>query len=314
MAYAHTGFRERLLKKFRQGSSGVLMAYLHVHKAMGSSFCQLARANIPSNRMPYDIVACRASWSQAALTDSSVARKLICPYSELNRIRVHDLPRRYHGLSFISAEGAMPTTIPERAPVIFVTTLRHPLRRLISSYLWWREQPWARKPDVVCHGYLHDTPLRNLPAVAWLGHVPDNFMARSLCGLQYLARDGAQYQISEMGLSRCAIKRLATFAAVTIVEYPKESARLLAARFGWANFGDIFREKGKRTNEWSTAQLPHRFKNATLHQIAWLEAHGNATLAADYRLYARAVTQLLKFSFVRPGRTLASDVWMTRSM
>ena len=42
---------------------------------------------------------------------------------------VRALPERFASLSFMSAEGPMPAVVPLDAPIVWMTTLRDPLRR-----------------------------------------------------------------------------------------------------------------------------------------------------------------------------------------
>jgi hypothetical protein len=300
-------WRLQLVRAVRHKRRGVLMAYLHLHKCMGSSFCRAARANMNSSRMPADNVACVAGWSPAAHSDALAARSSICLFGGLTAAQVHELPHRFGDLDFISAEGALPMALPLAAPVVWVTTLREPLSRLISSYFWWQEQPWARLPDIACHGYKRGTPPSTLTAARWLQQVPDNFMARSLCGRQYLERDGDRYQSSAGALVRCALQRLNALDVVTILEYPAESAKLLESRFGWRRLESI---SGLPT-QWHNTRSQRQLSKLSIGGVAagptqsanesvtsrvtelWLRRSANKTLLVDHKLYASAVRRLL---------------------
>ena len=73
-----------LFSRFRSGHRGVLLAYLHVHKAMGSSICKAARANMAISRMPTDATACLWRWSPAVVRgEANETCDMLCPYMHM---------------------------------------------------------------------------------------------------------------------------------------------------------------------------------------------------------------------------------------
>lgn len=185
----------------------------------------------------------------------------------------------------------MPAMVPLDAPVIWMTTLREPIDRLVSSFHWWREQVWARPSLHVCHGYAKSMA-NNMSAAHWLAHVaPDNFVARSLCGgaRAWLRRSSSGRQDGHTALLTCALRRLNVFAVVMIVEFPEASARMLAARLAWRNFSPILGSASANVR----AASPSTWAHDGPEQAAWLRAHANTTLLADQQLYTEAVRRLL---------------------
>ena len=217
---------------------------------------------------------------------------MLCPFMHLNGDGVRSLAQKFDSLSFVSAEGAMPAVVPLDAPVIWISTLRQPMDRLISAYHWWREQAWARPSLLVCHGYAATTRNADTRALRWLELVPDNFMARSFCGgprAWSQSIGGKRHGLSAPNsLFDCALRRLRLFAVVTVAELPEVSARVLAARLGWRHFKFI--TGSERANVRNTNVS---LDGPSMAEGRWLRAHANSTLIADQRLYEEAVLRLI---------------------
>ena len=78
------GWQQIRFSRFRSGHRGVLLAYLHVHKAMGSSICKAARANMAISRMPTDATACLWRWSPAVVRgEANETCDMLCPYMHM---------------------------------------------------------------------------------------------------------------------------------------------------------------------------------------------------------------------------------------
>lgn len=58
------------------------------------------------------------------------------------------LPRHFAPLRFVASEGPLPDAVALDAPVAWVTMLRRPLDRVISSYRWWQlmTERWPQSP------------------------------------------------------------------------------------------------------------------------------------------------------------------------
>lgn len=59
-------------------------------------------------------------------------------------------PRHFAPLRFVASEGPLPDTVALDAPLAWVTMLRRPLDRVLSSYRWWQlmTRRWPQSPGV----------------------------------------------------------------------------------------------------------------------------------------------------------------------
>jgi hypothetical protein len=76
----------------------------------------------------------------ATVTRSLKSRWLggACWLAFLTTAQLRALPHHFRPLTFVASEGPLPDAVPMDAPLAWVTMLRHPLDRLLSSYRWWQ--------------------------------------------------------------------------------------------------------------------------------------------------------------------------------
>lgn len=214
-----------------------------------------------------------------------------CWLGFLTPAQLRALPHHFRPLTFVASEGPLPDAVPLDAPMAWVTMLRSPLDRVLSSYRWWRlmvermpQAPggaggaWAASilPHCVV-GMLGGVPQApsptshlsrkprwcaaecraySAPASAsleqWLEAYPANWMTRELVGRTALYQ---RRKLTEADLL-LAKRRLHYFAAVLLLEAPRSSMALMQRLFGWREVGWEAARAGSRHDSNATAELP----------------------------------------------------------
>jgi hypothetical protein len=252
------------LQAIRTNSSNAMLLFKHVHKAGGTTLCQVATKNmiVEDVSLPF-----RSDWTtncvpfesflgphpavgggSTSITKSTTpelphhsSRHLLgtwlggaCFLGFLTPHQFSVLPRHYRPLTFVASEGALPNVMPLDVPIAMVTMFRNPLDRVLSAYRWWQFMATAmpHSPSE-CHAYWV-TPT-NATFQQWLNVYPDNWMTRELAGNEALYRKDAQGRPGPLTPADVlkAKQRLHYFAAVLIMERPEESQLLLENVFGW---------------------------------------------------------------------------------
>lgn len=240
--------RAQALKKARNGDGKIL--FKHMHKAGGSTLCNIARQNVRAEKAP--IPGGNDGWDtncvpQIAYVKNGVSLPTVeaekegawyggvCYASHLSVAAQRTLDVTHKDLDFIASEGPMPDTLALDLPVAWVTMLRDPLDRTLSSYRWWqfladrfRDKPKVR--TALCDAYQSPDPDASLHD--WLEVYPDNWMVRVLCGRSVLM--DKSIIITEMHL-KAAKARLNQFSLVMVLEEMESSMTLLSSTLGWAD-------------------------------------------------------------------------------
>ncbi|KAL4447517.1 hypothetical protein ABPG75_004736 [Micractinium tetrahymenae] len=161
------------------------------------------------------------------------------------------LPRHFAPLRFVASEGPLQDAVALDAPVAWVTMLRRPLDRVLSSYRWWQlmTERWPQSP-AECHAY---SAPANATLERWLAAYPDNWMVRELVGRTALYQRGRPMTEADLLLAQ---QRLHLFAAVLLLERPDTSMALLRAMFGWRETGWGEHRAGSRVGSDAGAELP----------------------------------------------------------
>lgn len=240
--------RAQALKKARMGEGKIL--FKHMHKAGGSTLCNVARENVRAEKAP--IPGGNDGWDtncvpQLAYQKNGVplataeAEKEgawyggVCYASHLSVAAQRALGTTHKDLDFIASEGPMPDTLALDLPVAWITMLRDPLDRTLSSYRWWqfladrfRDKPKVR--TALCDAYQSPHPDASLQE--WLEVYPDNWMVRVLCGRAVLM--DKSIRITEKHLT-AAKARLNQFSLVMVLEDMESSMKLLSSTLDWAD-------------------------------------------------------------------------------
>jgi hypothetical protein len=180
------------------------MLFKHVHKAGGTTFCQLATLNMAAEdvKLPF-----RADWTTncvpyeaflgphpavtggfggavagagAGAAPARAGRRLQAPwlggacfFGFLTPAQLRVLPSHFRPLTFIASEGPLPDQLPLDAPFALVTMLRRPLDRTLSSYKWWTFMNRAMPSSPAeCRAYWAPA---NATLLQWLRAYPDNW-------------------------------------------------------------------------------------------------------------------------------------------
>ncbi|KAI3429348.1 hypothetical protein D9Q98_005443 [Chlorella vulgaris] len=250
--------------------------FKHVHKAGGSTLCKMAHKNMvaesaplpqrkewDTNCVPYEaflgphpaVGSGAASILQprpaAAVTRSLKARWLggACWLAFLTTAQLRALPHHFRPLTFVASEGPLPDAVPLDAPLAWVTMLRHPLDRLLSSYRWWQFMMQAM-PSAPAECRAYSAPA-NATLEQWLKVVPDNWMTRELVGRSALYQ---QRPVTDADLL-LAQQRLHYFAAVLLLEEPASSMALIRQLFGWQHTDWDGARAGSRHSSNATSEL-----------------------------------------------------------
>ena len=249
----------------KSNSSTALLLFKHVHKAGGTTLCQVASKNMIVEDVPLPI---RSDWttncvpfesflgphpavggstgSNTLLTTSISttsmphSRHLLgtwlggaCFLGFLTPAQYSVLPRHYRPLTFVASEGAFPNVMTLDTPLAMVTMLRNPLDRVLSSYRWWQFMITAMPHSPTeCRAYWAPS---NATFQEWLTWYPDNWMTRELAGNEALYRKDIHGKPGPLTATDVfkAKQRLHYFAAILIMERPQESEILLKSTFGW---------------------------------------------------------------------------------
>ncbi|KAG7666663.1 hypothetical protein NADE_003538 [Nannochloris sp. 'desiccata'] len=258
------------LQAIRTNSSNAMLLFKHVHKAGGTTLCQVATKNMIVEDVPLPF---RSDWTTNCvpfesflgphpavgggsmstrntinLLSKSTAPELsqhssrhllgtwlggACFLGFLTPHQFSVLPRHYRPLTFVASEGAFPNVMPLDVSLAMVTMLRNPLDRVLSSYRWWQfmSKAMPHSPSE-CRAYWAPP---NATFNQWLDWYPDNWMTRELAGNEALYRKDAQGRPGPLTAADVlkAKQRLHYFAAILIMERPEESQVLLKNVFGW---------------------------------------------------------------------------------
>jgi len=259
------------VQAIQSNSINALLLFKHVHKAGGTTLCQVATKNMIVEDVPLPF---RSDWTTNCVPFESFlgphpavgggmisystktvnllsksttqespnhsSRHLLgtwlggaCFLGFLTPHQFSVLPRHYRPLTFVASEGAFPNVMPLDVPLAMVTMLRNPLDRVISAYRWWQFMSTAmpHSPSE-CRAYWAPA---NATFQQWLHWYPDNWMTRELAGNEALYRKDAQGRPGPLTPADVlkAKQRLHYFAAVLIMERPEESEILLRNVFGW---------------------------------------------------------------------------------
>jgi hypothetical protein len=245
-----TSIQKLALQAIQNNSSNAMILFKHVHKAGGTTLCQVASKNMVVEDVPLPF---RSDWGSNCVPYESFlgphpavggvsisSRHLLgtwlggaCFLGFLTPHQFSVLPRHYRPLTFVASEGAFPDVMPLDAPLAMVTMLRNPLDRVLSSYRWFQFMTKAMPHSPTeCRAYWAPT---NATFQQWLKWYPDNWMTRELAGNEALYRKdvhGRPGPLTAVDVLK-AKQRLHYFAAILIMERPEESQLLLKRVFKW---------------------------------------------------------------------------------
>lgn len=261
-------------------SSSAILLFKHVHKAGGTTLCQVAQRNMVAEDVA---LPSRADWTTncvpyesflgphpavgngfAALTgdNNNFRRKLqgtwlggACFLGFLTPAQLRVLPQHYSPLTFVASEGPLPDAIPLDAPFAMTIMVRHPLDRVLSSYRWWQFMLSAMPHSPAeCRAYWAPS---NATIQQWLRRYPDNWMTRELAGTSALYKRDAKGRPAPLtaGEVEKAKQRLHYFAAVLIMEEMETSQALLKGRFGWKDVDLMGHRAGSVRNSSAEVEL-----------------------------------------------------------
>jgi hypothetical protein len=239
------------------GRQNGFVFFKHIHKAGGTSLCQIAQTNMHAEDVPLPY---REDWTTncvpfetffvpppgyylgpaADLNDETSVDDpwfgAACFFGFLSVPQLRALPSHFNPLNFVASEGPMPDAIPLDIPVAYLTMLRDPLDRTLSSYHWWQYMVDVM-PEAPTECDVYAVPDKNASFYEWLKFYPDNWMTREFAGISTLFRKnskGEVFDLTEADLMK-AKQRLGYFSAVLLVEKPVSSQLLLERIFGWRN-------------------------------------------------------------------------------
>lgn len=240
--------RSLSLERARSGEGKIF--FKHMHKSGGSTLCNIARQNVRAEKAP--IPGGSDGWDTNCVPQSAFVNTGpgvptiesekegawyggVCYASHLSVAAQRALNITHKELDFIASEGPMPDTLALELPVAWITMLRDPLDRTLSSYRWWEflAQRFKDKPKVrtaLCGAY--EAPPVGATLQEWLRVYPDNWMVRTLCGRSVLM--DSTVTITEEHL-KAAKARLNQFSIVMVLEEMENSMSLLASSLGWKN-------------------------------------------------------------------------------
>mmetsp|Transcript_13089 Transcript_13089/g.47770 ORF Transcript_13089/g.47770 Transcript_13089/m.47770 type:complete len:515 (+) Transcript_13089:1092-2636(+) len=234
----------RALQRAVRVQDGVnLLFFFHVHKAGGTSICQLAKENMRTSTSHECLPDMNAGYlnqvADRAGTNGTNGLHY-CFLAHASPELLLSLREDVYPLEMIASESALPDRFPySRAHISWMTQLREPLARTVSAYHWWMHERDIPKGRIYvneageywkrgdCHLYEQRA---NASLVEWLEAYPDNFMTRAFCGGSVMY-DVPHLQLNESHLE-CAKRRLATFAPILILERP-ERLQLMQESLGW---------------------------------------------------------------------------------
>ena len=274
-------------------TQSAVLLFKHIHKAGGSTLCELAQHNMVAEKAP--LPGREGSWDTdcapleaflgphpAAVGSASAGgacsrgggntsggggstpdcwqqqqlqqrwrRRLLVPWlggacwlGFLSPPQLRALPYHFRPLTFLASEGPLPDALPLDTPrLAWVTQLRRPLDRVLSSYRWWQfmARPgggWPAELWSECRAYVAPA---NASLAAWLEAYPDNWVTRELVGRSALygaygsslLEGGGQRRPLGQADLHLAKQRLHYFAAVLLLEDWPGSMALMQQLFGW---------------------------------------------------------------------------------
>eukprot|EP00887_Chlorella_sp_A99_P003192 scaffold9.g3192.t1 len=280
------------------GPGQAILVFKHVHKAAGSTLCALAQHNMEAEAAP---LPGRPDWttncapleaflgplpalgldrpaspppqpppsSQQQQAAAAARRRLraawlgaACWLAGLSPAQLRVLPHHFQPLTFVASEGPWPDAVPlDVKGVAWVTMLRHPLDRTLSSYKWWRFMAapgsgWPQMLQAECRAYA--SPPANASLEEWLAVYPDNWMTRELAGRAALYGSAAtSFRRPPLTAAhlRLAQQRLHYAAAVLLTDDWGGSAAQMRALFGWSDVDFERHRAGSRTGSRAEAEL-----------------------------------------------------------
>lgn len=220
-----------------------------------------------------------------------------CWLGFLTPSQLRGLPQHYAPLQFVASEGPLPDALPlGGTQVAWVTMLRRPLDRVLSSYHWWRfmvtampqapgELVWCLEQRLMgsasAAGFgCECTILLPPPPHPWLAPAAPHAAAE--CHAYSAPRNASLEEwieafpdnwVTRELLGRSVLYdwrrrplalsdlvaaqiRLHAFAAVLLLERPGSSMALMQRAFGWKHVGWDERRAGSKRDSHAEAELP----------------------------------------------------------
>ena len=255
-------------------TSPKLVLFHHIHKAGGSTLCNLAKINMiaesqllpgrkdwDTNCVPYEAflgphpaIGASADTTTVDITTVDSGDPDTIPHHHQRHLQrgwlggacwlgfitpfqFRTLSSHFAPLTFVASEGPLPDEIPldTLTAITLITMLRDPLNRVLSSYKWWQYMQERWPRSSSTQCHAYPSPSPNSTFEQWLEVYPSNWMTRELIGTTAL------YRRRSIGLDRDDLEfakmRLHVFSAVLILEEEESSMRVLSETLGWKDVG-----------------------------------------------------------------------------
>ena len=321
--------REAAVTAIRDDAPSAFLLFKHVHKAGGTTLCQLAKQN--ANMVAEDVpLPFRDDWTTNCVPYESFLgphpavgssgggggggsvnkfqpnfRRTLqglwlggaCFLGFLTPAQLKVMPHHYRPLNFIASEGPLPDALPLDGNYAMMTMLRNPLDRVYSSYRWWQFMVTAMPHSPVeCHAYwVPSSSTTTITFLEWVReYYPDNWVTRELAGLSALYKKDARGKAAPLTAAEVhrAKQRLHYFAALLIMERPEGSQLLLQQRFGWNEVDLAAHRAGSNVNSSASRELSPE----VLMQLRELNKHDLEVFAYALELHEAQVQEAARRS------------------
>ena len=202
----------------------VTLWYHHFHKAGGSTFVNLAKAN-GATLMP--------KYSNGNPLDATGARIPFWTFAPEKQARWAAKVRAKYGTDMVVTEFGFPSPVGLLPPghFLYITVMREPVTRLVSNFFWRYRRYFSGQPEP-------RLPLGASPKFGDFAARQVNMYAHTLSG------NGGALGPSDLGAATVTLRY---FSVILICEWLDSSAKVLSRHLGWSitDFG-AFHEKVRR--------------------------------------------------------------------